>query len=261
MTPLLARWLERLDRWIALHPVTGSTAARQLGEELEHELTGLGFGVERWPGLEGDLLIARAGPAAGRVLAMYGHTDVVAGGTTRTVVRDGRVHGRGVADNLGPLALRLEVLRERGVQGPLIWVIEPGEETGSRTLATWLEHTGGVAADLWLDETGYFTATGDQRLLAVHADDTLVALIDALAAVARAGARGVHHERRRLNRVTDDAVPVVERLFGARPYLAIGPNDDGCGVHEVVESLALANAELAAQQFAELLARSAERAS
>lgn len=250
----MTRWETRLARWVAYRPVTGSSGARRLARAVAEDLSALGFAVERLPHAEGEMLVARISNGAGPRLGLYGHYDVVDGGDGRLGFGGGRVSGRGVADNLGPLALRFEVLRTIGAVGSMVWVIEPGEETGSRALAAWLEQGGTVAADLWLDETGYFDATGDQRILTTHSDAVVERAVQVVSEVACVAGRGVRREQRRLRRIATDARSAVERLFGDRPYLALGPNDDASDVHGDSESLALSNTALAAAQFARLVA-------
>lgn len=252
MDELLRSWLERLERWVGLHPVAGSRALVEVADEIVAVLAGCGLTVERHGHESGDLIVARGGASAMR-LGIYGHHDVEPGGARVLQVADGRVNGRGVADNLGPLALRLAVLERRQSPVDLLWVIEPGEENGSRALAAWIEEAGAPRPALWLDETGYFEADGSQRVLAVELDRRAHAAASRCAAVAAVAGRGTRVEARRLRRVVASAGFSVESLFHGVPYLALGPNDDRSDAHGPGESLPLDTIALAAAQFDVLL--------
>lgn len=258
MDECVAGWLGRLDRWVRLHPVGGSPGHTQLGEEIGHALSVCGLAVERFSHASGELLVAR-GSGSGPLLGLYGHYDVEPGSTTEMLVTGGRVFGRGVADNLGPLALRLSVLERFEGRANLLWVIEPGEENGSHSLAEWLDSSGDPHADLWLDETGYFEAGGTQRVLAMGSTESLSDALGRCGAVAKMNGRATRIEQRRLRRVVSDAGFSVERLFQSAPYVAIGPNDDLSDVHGDQESLPLDTIGLSMSQFSALLDMAAGR--
>ena len=249
---LLTSWMTRLDRWVRLHPVAGSRAHMEIAEELATALAACGLAVTRYAHASGDLLVAR-GAGAGPRLGMYGHYDVEPGGRTTMRVADNRVFGRGVADNLGPLALRLSILERQRRQPHLLWVIEPGEETGSRALADWLGQANDTWADLWLDETGYFDASGEQRFLTVDADERVERVVRQCATLAAPLGISTRTEARRLHRVGASAGFSVESLFHSTPYLALGPNDDSSDVHGDQESLPLNTIDLSMRQFEALL--------
>lgn len=252
MDDLLNSWLARLERWVGLHPVSGSPALAQVAEEIVAVLADRGFIVERHPHPSGDLLVARL-RAEGPRLGLYGHYDVEPGGTNTLQVVEGRVYGRGVGDNLGPLALRLSVLERSRHDLDLLWVIEPGEEVGSLALADWIGETTAPRVDLWLDETGYFEADGRQRVLLADPDERALDLAKRCAVLAAAAGRQTLVERRRLHRVVRDGRFSVEALFRDTPYLALGPNDDLSDVHGGNESLPLDTIELSVHQLESLL--------
>ena len=249
MDDLSRAWLARLERWVRMHPVAGSRSLAQVADEIGLVLLECGLTVERYAHPSGDLLIAR-GAGTAPLLGMYGHHDVEPGGTTTMHVAEGRVWGRGVGDNLGPLALRLSVLERHRRRPHLLWVIEPGEEIGSPALAEWLRETSVPPPALWLDETGYFEADGTQRILAVEPDDLANDVMRQCAELAAAMGRATRVERRRLHRVVADAGSGVESLFRGAPYLALGPNDDRSDVHGEQESLPLGTIDLSARQLA-----------
>jgi acetylornithine deacetylase/succinyl-diaminopimelate desuccinylase-like protein len=250
---LLRAWLTRLERWVRMHPVAGSHALAQIVDEIAVVLTRCGLNVQRHTHPSGDLLVARGG-GGGRALGIYGHCDVAPGGSTALRVAEDRIWGRGVGDNLGPLALRLSALEAHRVSPEVLWLIEPGEEVGSPALADWLKSAGDAArADLWLDETGYFEADGTQRLLAVSPERVGQDITQRCVALAEAAGRATRIHARRLHRVVPETGLVVEALFRDAPYLALGPNDARADVHGADESIPLDTAALSVRQFQLLL--------
>jgi len=255
MPESIGAWVTRLGRWVRLHPVVGTRGHALLARELISALQACGLTVTRHAHSSGDLLIARTS-GMGPLLGVYNHYDVELGGRTDPLVTGDRVFGRGVADNLGPLALRISVLERFGRQPNLLWVIEPGEEVGSHALASWLGAFGAPEVDLWLDETGYFDVGGEQRILAIDTENRWANVLNGCAKLSTTMGRPTRIERRRLRRVIDDAAYNVSNLFRGSPYIALGPNDDHSDVHEDNESLPLDNIELSMLQFELLLSMS-----
>ena len=169
------------------------------------------------------------------------------------LVSGGRVFGRGVGDNLGPLALRLGVLERYRRRANLLWIIEPGEEIGSHALAEWLGRMGKPKAGLWLDETGYFEIGKGQRVLSMGMDARMAGVVQQCAEVAAIAGWRTRTEERRLRRFSVEAGFNLEGLFKGAPYLAIGPNDDLSDVHGEQESLPLDTIEVSMRQFEVLL--------
>lgn len=252
-----AAWLDRVARWIALHPVTGSTAARQLAGELIEELETLGFVVEvHGPEGRSPLLAARrvAGPHVPTV-GIYGHYDVEPvhgtwrGDARQLRIEHGRVYGRGIADNLGPLAARLLAVTNVRRWPSVLWVLEGEEETGSRHLAEHIEELRAGEIALWLDETGYFETPAHQRILATRRDARLDALCAVWSELAAEASASVVFESRELNRASAASVGSVSQLFAGKPYAAFGPNDEAANVHAGDESLPLTTLALSARQL------------
>lgn len=114
------------------------------------------------------LLAERIEDAAFETVLIYGHGDVVAGGAGwsegldpfRLTCRDGRLYGRGTADNKGQHALNIEALRAviatRGALGfNCRLLIEMGEERGSPGLDDLFRQQGDrLAADVLIASDG-----------------------------------------------------------------------------------------------------------
>lgn len=252
-----------LGRWVSAHPTANAPeSCAAVADDIAVRLRALGFAVARhaMPGRAPLLVATRAAAPGAPTVGIYGHYDVEPAGDgwsgdplTLRVTHD-RIIGRGVADNLGPLALRLLAARSVRRWPGVYWVIEGGEEVGSPSLAEYLDGPEGAPeVAVWLDETGYFVDRATQRVLTLHPDERAVAMREALEAHARAAGVRVVCDARRLRRVSPPNVAAVERLFGGAPYLALGPNDADSRVHGADESIPRGTLALCAAQFVAVL--------
>lgn len=247
------------SRWIALHPTTlAPRACRAVADELAVHLAALGFTVEvhSADGYAPLLAAHRPAPPGRATVGVYGHYDVEPVGDgwrhdpLALRLMPDRLYGRGIADNLGPLALRILAAREVSRWPGVLWVIEGGEEVGSPMLANLVDEGPRLPeVALWLDETGYFVDRSTQRVLTLDWTARLSGLDEALTAHARAAGVETVCERRRLRRVPGAGAAAVERMFERTPYLAIGPNDPEARVHAADESLPRWSLALSASQF------------
>lgn len=240
----------------------GPDRERAVSLVVDH-LARLGFAVELREEQElAPVIIARrlpVGAGRGRVV-IYNHYDAVAG-LTPWREEGGRIHGSGVADNKGPLAIRLAAL-ERAPRTPeILWLIQGEEESGSdNARRVFPELLSGLSADLFIDESGWFDADGTQRILACRrkrdgafttADAWLAALVDHLASAAPWPSRV---EARTLDKrfVPGGCAFHAALPEGAR-YLSIGPLDGMTRIHSAEESIARAAIEPAIAQFLDVL--------
>jgi acetylornithine deacetylase/succinyl-diaminopimelate desuccinylase-like protein len=171
--------LQRLADLIAIRSVSTDAAyaaeCRRAAEWLEAELSGLGFesSVRQTPGH--PLVVGHAKAAARDVphVLFYGHYDVQPpdpielwhGDPFVARVADGRITGRGAADDKGQLMTFVEACRawrdNGGYPCNISVLFEGEEETGSPSLPHFLaEHGQDVAADLMLVcDTGMWDKT------------------------------------------------------------------------------------------------------
>lgn len=226
---------------------------------LTTRLISLGFSVETLGRERGQPLILARREARGcnGHVALYGHYDVSPCGSAHTwrfpphelTAAEGRLFGRGVADNKGPLACRLAALGALTVAPALTYMIQGEEETGSSVAAEYLpEVIKALQPTIWLDETGYHDhQDGTMRLLsrvmgpdeASHAPDAaLDELLRALRGLASRWGVAARHECRGLNKnLVESGCPFTRNLpLGAR-YLAVGVNDSRARIHGRDESV------------------------
>ena len=101
------------------------------------------------PGGKPAVLARRAGPARAPTVLLYAHHDVQPAGDVsawltdpfQPVERDGRLHGRGAADDKAGIAVHLAALRVLDRELPLgvVVLVEGEEEIGSPTLSAFLD--------------------------------------------------------------------------------------------------------------------------
>lgn len=259
-------WMNLLGSWLTCRPTAGHPEGlASLRGDLRTRLGALGFSVTHHESSGAEpILIATRPPSAGvapsRWVGLFAHYDVEEAGSGWSMdpfvlsVKKGRVYGRGVADNLGPLALRLISLARASVSPGLVWVIQGEEEIGSPFAHQIFPDLRLPSVTLWLEETGYFEQDGTQRLLLRRPTPLLHRALRALADLAAAEGREQRILDRYLNKAFGQArCPCLLHLVGDRPYLAIGPNDTSSRIHAPDESLPLDTLALSRVQFVRLL--------
>ena len=219
-------------------------------------LTEQGFSCVRLGADLGRPLIHAHRPSTGKKghVVLYGHYDTTPFGNTERWMHDakslsvsqGRFHGRGVADNKGPIAARLALLSQREETPALTWLIQGEEETGSRVAHELLPSImSSLSPTLWLEETGYCDhEDGTVRLLAQSVgnkqieEDSFLSLIRGLGALASRWGVGFRFEHRGLNKnVVAGGCPFNANLPHNARYLAVGINDSQANIHMNNESV------------------------
>lgn len=150
--------LEILNEYIR-HASVSTDPAYALGMEGARAyscacLTNLGFSVETvQTKLHPIILAERKGDPDAPHIVIYGHYDVQPADPFELwesepfvpTVRDGRLYGRGAADNKGPVAVQLAALARVFLENPnfplnITYLIEGEEEMGSPSFPEFLEH-------------------------------------------------------------------------------------------------------------------------
>lgn len=266
---LAARLVAELQPLLTRPPVASNPiGVVQAGMVLERAFGRLGFNVKRHRGSGvADVLIAERGGESEFCIGLSAHYDIEEAGQGwvtepfSVVERGGRLHARGIADNLGPLLLRLMALETVSVSPRLLFVVQGEEEIGSSWAHTLYPSLQLPRVDLWLEETGYYEEDGTQRLLARRTERLPRNLREALEASARSWGRSLAAEDRYMNKAFGtQKCPFLTHLVGDAPYLAIGPNDSRSFIHRPNESLAIANLAPSVHQFHELLKAAAKGA-
>ena len=219
-------------------------------------LTEQGFSCVRLGSDVGRPLIHAYRPSKGKKghVVLYGHYDTTPFGNAARWTHDaktlsvsqGRFHGRGVADNKGPIAARLALLSQLDETPALTWLIQGEEETGSRVAHELLPAImSSLSPTVWLEETGYCDhEDGTVRLLAQSVgnerieEDSFLDLVRGLGALASRWGVGFRFEHRGLNKnVVAGGCPFNANLPHNARYLAVGVNDSQANIHMNNESV------------------------
>jgi len=257
-----SEWVTLVSEWIACEPTRDAPIVRreQVAAAVADRLSTLGFdcSLTRREGLAPTIVATRGVSAERPVLAIYNHYDVEpASGDWRTdplrlVLDDERYFGAGVADNLGPLALRLIAARSVRDWPATLWIIEGGEEEGSPGLDAVRSIVADARPSLWIDETGFFVERA-QRVLCIDRARFAQGLMRTIESLAHQSELRVLRKRRMMNRVSPVGVARIESLMHDASYLALGPNDEKANIHQPNESLPRWTLELCAVQWSAVL--------
>jgi len=235
---------------------------------VEARLRAMGFDVTHHAAADRPpVLVAVRRGAGPHWIGLSGHYDVELGGDGWTsdpfvpTCREGRLYGRGTADNLGPLLLRLIALEGVARLPSLVWVLQGEEEIGSPAAHAIYPELRLPPVALWLEETGYFELDGRQRVLLRRPSPLTQIWVDAALELAATAGRGVDLHDRYLNKAFGThRCPFLTHLVGDSTYLAIGPNDPRSRIHGADESIPHHNLALSEAQFLAVLRATAEAA-
>ena len=193
------------------------------------------------------LLIAQIGQEGGGrpTVGFFGHYDVEEATLSDWSVdpwqlseKDGRWFGRGVADNIVPLAQRLLLIEDLAAHCNLIFVLQGEEEIGSPFAMEMYPDLELPFIDVWVEETGYFYKDGKHRIMAVNVNEQLQRAIVALEKLNMEHHRESAVRIRPMNKAFgNQGCPCLVHLLKDIPYIALGPNDDYSTIHGVDESI------------------------
>lgn len=246
----LEKWMEVTTRWVSYEATESNPKGlTRFFEDLYAWLEEMGFELKTHIDSEAPyrpVIIAKKKPskANGPWLGFFQHYDVEPihdeweTNPWELVRKNERVYGRGIADNIGPLAHRLIMFENIDVDTGLLLVIQGEEEIGSPWAHQLFESIELPEVVMWIDETGYFYQNGDQRILRKGDDELLESVTQRLISVNESEGIGTKVRNRFMTKAFGlENCPCIAHLLGDKPYLAIGPNDDKTKVHGPDESM------------------------
>ena len=192
------------------------------------------------------IIIAEIGEESNRpTVGFFGHYDVEEADSEKWSVdpwvlsrKDGRWYGRGVADNIVPLAQRIVLIEDLAAHCNLIFVLQGEEEIGSPFAMEMYSKLTLPKVDVWVEETGYFYKTGKHRIMAVNVNQTLQLAIDSIEHLNTDLGRESAIRIRPMNKAFgNQGCPCLVHLLRDIPYIALGPNDDHSTIHGIDESI------------------------
>jgi hypothetical protein len=164
--------------------------------------------------------------------------------------QNNRWYGRGVGDNLVPLAQRLILFKKFSKEVNLVYYLQGEEEIGSPFANQIYPGYVPPPVALWIEETGYFYTSGQQRLMLLNSNSMTERIISDLKDILNEENRTMKIRNRPLNKAFGaDKCPCLAHLVNNTPYLAIGPNDDSCKVHGSNESISIQHLGIVALQY------------
>ena len=178
-------------------------------------------------------------------VGFFGHYDVEEADASdwsvdpwRLSGKDGRWFGRGVADNIVPLAQRIILLEDLAEHCNLLFVLQGEEEIGSPFAMEIYPELNLPTVDVWVEETGYFYKNGKHRIMAVNVNEKLQGVIDAIEEMNIDQGRESAVRVRPMNKAFgNQGCPCLVHLLNDIPYIALGPNDDHSTIHGIDESI------------------------
>ena len=160
------------------------------------------------------------------------------------VEKQGRVYGRGIADNKGVLLTRIyaikEMLEENEDIPNILWIIQGEEEVGGQTpFEVMPELFAAFDAKIYVEETGVYKRDGTPVLFHLPKTETIPTFLDSLNHAIYAGKAIC--ENRNLNKF--GKCPFLHNIPAHGYYIGFGPNDGACNIHKDNESLDKKNLE------------------
>ncbi|MDA8843536.1 M20/M25/M40 family metallo-hydrolase [Candidatus Poseidoniaceae archaeon] len=151
---------------------------------------------------------------------------------------NGRWYGRGVADNLVPLAQRILLSDEMSKYCNLVFILQGEEEIGSPYAMKMYPSLDLPPIDMWVEETGYFYKNGNHRIMAVNVNQKLESVIDEIVKLNTSLGMETKVRVRPMNKAFgNQGCPCLVHLLKDVPYIALGPNDDHSTIHGIDESI------------------------
>ena len=239
-----AKWLDTVSRWISYKAIEDNPSGLQKSsDDLILWLKRIGFDIETHVDQDAPyrpVIIASKQPKfSDKWIGFFHHYDVEPANESdwntnpwqATLIED-RLFGRGIADNIGPLAQRLILIEQNMPDIGLLFVIQGEEEIGSPWAHEIYPKLDLPDVELWMDETGYFYKNGDQRILSVGESNLLDQITQRLFVENHSVGRGTRIRNRVMTKAFgENKCPCIAHLLKGTPYLAIGPNDDSVRVH------------------------------
>ena len=241
---------QMVNEWVGLQPIEANPSGLQsMHESIIKEFSNRDFQVkiiENPDALFRPIIIASKFTQEEKpVVGFFGHYDVEPAepfewNTNPWVLTDvnGRWHGRGVTDNLVPLAQKIIISTSLSEYANLVFILQGEEEIGSPFTLTNYGSLLLPEINLWVEETGYFYKDGRHRMMVLNRTPKLEEVIDNLIRLNLDDGRTTNVRDRPLNKAFGaEKCPCLVHLLKDIPYIALGPNDDHSTVHGLNESI------------------------
>jgi acetylornithine deacetylase/succinyl-diaminopimelate desuccinylase-like protein len=236
-------------------------------------LTGLGFDI-RVIGIddtEQPTIIAHyPGYLSDNKIVLYGHYDVAPVQELESWISkepftleniNGRLYGRGIADNKGPLlarilALQSLILSKKAIP-EIMWLIQGEEEItqGDRVAHDIFKHEiPAFDAKVYVEETGFNDLDANKQIAFLWSPGQTESQLIHWHSLLEQSLDNPRIEYRHLNKLNGiNACPLLSNLPQDSVYIGFGPNDRLHFIHRDNESLEVGNLSKHQQQFEKFL--------
>lgn len=195
------------------------------------------------------------GHKSNRKVVIYGHYDVALVKDSKNWVSDdpftleeveGRVYGRGVADNKGPLLSRIqaitELIKSDKPVPQILWLIQGEEEIieGERVAhKVFKNEIPSFGANLYIEETGFNDLVTNEQIAFLWSRSVPEKQLYKWHSLLNNSLNQPRIEFRHLNKLNGiEACPLLSNLPQNSIYIGFGPNDKLHNIHQDNESLA-----------------------
>ena len=212
------------------------------------------------------------GRGSDQKIVIYGHYDVAPTGALETWTHgdpftlkhaNARLYARGIADNKGPLWVRMEAvaeLLESGEPCPeILWLIQGEEEVVSIERVAkdvFSRSIDAFGAKVFIEETGFNNIDTGQQIAFLWSPQTPQEALHSWRPILEASLDSPQVEYRHLNKFNGiEACPLLGNLPDDAVYIGFGPSDRMHQIHKEDESLNLEKLGQHKQQFKEFLSQ------
>jgi acetylornithine deacetylase/succinyl-diaminopimelate desuccinylase-like protein len=216
------------------------------------------------------LIAHHPGNQSKQKLVLYGHYDVapileneswIINDPFKLTVSDGRIYGRGIADNKGPLFARIMAIKnlvENDLPFPeILWLIQGEEEIGkANRIAQQIfnNELRKFSCNVVVDETGFNDLDHTQAIGFVWSKKENHPLLTHYQKMILETINNSRIEFRHLNKFNGlQYCPLISNMSNDCIYLGFGPNDKLHNIHRGNESLDIAKLRMHVSNFKQFL--------
>jgi acetylornithine deacetylase/succinyl-diaminopimelate desuccinylase-like protein len=249
--------IDELRRFIAIKSIDG---------DVESNLNAINYVLEQLEPLgftckvigsdltdQPTLVAHHVGNKSRKKIVIYGHYDVapvknesewLTSDPFKLELANNRLYGRGIADNKGPLFMRIEAIKElllnENYVPEILWLIQGEEEITGPRVATdiFKDELQKFNSNVFIEETGFNDIDSGEPIAFLWSPNEHNKLLDGFKSLLRDSLNINRIEYRHLNKFNGiDNCPLLSNLGQDSIYIGFGPNDKFHKIHSSNESL------------------------
>lgn len=252
--------IKKLRRFIAMKSIDGdvnnnTNAINYVLEQLESvgfTCKIMGADLTKQPTLVAHYI----GNKSKKKIVVYGHYDVatvrnenewLTSDPFKLEIVNNRLYGRGIADNKGPLFMRIEAIKELILSEShvpeILWLIQGEEEITRPRVATSIfkDELRKFNSNVFIEETGFNDIDSGEPIAFLWSPNENNKLLNGFKNLLQESLQINRIEYRHLNKFNGiDNCPLLSSLDENSIYIGFGPNDKHHKIHSSNESLCVA---------------------